>query len=238
MEDKEQPRTRNRQACHHMVKQQEISLIACIAQNGAIGFHNRLLYPIKQDMQRFKMLTTGHTVIMGRKTYLSLPNGPLPNRRNIIVSKTMMKEQSEGTVKEQSAGMASANEAESKNRELSHASAPQYEVCRSLEEALSRCRDQDEKEVFIIGGAMLYRSALSLATRLYLTIVEDTTQQADTFFPLTANEVECLNQAGWKKVKEETHDEGGLTFRFVDLEKCLKNVKIKTTNHAEQIIRF
>lgn len=220
MEDKEQPRTRNRQACHHMVKQQEISLIACIAQNGAIGFHNHLLYPIRQDMQRFKMLTTGHTVIMGRKTYLSLPNGPLPNRRNIIVSKTMMKGQNGGMMMEQSAGMASGNEAESKNRELSHASAPQYEVCRSLEEALSRCRDQGEKEVFIIGGAMLYRSALSLATRLYLTIVEDTPQQADTFFPLTANEVECLNQAGWKKVKEETHDEGKLTFRFVDLEKC------------------
>lgn len=220
MEDKEQPRTRNRQACHHMVKLQEISLIACIAQNGAIGFHNHLLYPIRQDMQRFKMLTTGHTVIMGRMTYLSLPNGPLPNRRNIIVSKTMMKEQNGGMMMEQSAGMASGNEAEAKNRELSHASAPQYEVCRSLEEALSRCRDQGEKEVFIIGGAMLYRSALSLATRLYLTIVEDTPQQADTFFPLTANEVECLNQAGWKKVKEETHDEGGLTFRFVDLEKC------------------
>lgn len=220
MEDKEQPRTRNRQACHHMVKQQEISLVACIAQNGAIGFHNHLLYPIRLDMQRFKMLTTGHTVIMGRMTYMSLPNGPLPNRHNIIVSKTMMKEQSGGMRKEQSEGMASANEAESKNRELSHASAPQYEVCRSLEEALSRCRDQGEKEVFIIGGAMLYRSALSLATRLYLTIVEDTPQQADTFFPLTANEVECLNRAGWTKVKEETHDEGGLTFRFVDLEKC------------------
>ena len=203
-----------------MVKQQEISLIACIAQNGAIGFHNHLLYPIRQDMQRFKTLTTGHTVIMGRMTYLSLPNGPLPNRRNIIVSKTMMKEQSAETIKEQSAGMTSANEAESKNRELSHASAPQYEVCRSLEEALSRCHDQGEKKVFIIGGAMLYRSALSLATRLYLTIVEDTPQQADTFFPLTANEVECLNRAGWTKVKEETHDEGGLTFRFVDLEKC------------------
>lgn len=220
MEDKEQPRTRNRQACHHMVKQQEISLIACIAQNGAIGFHNRLIYPIRLDMQRFKMLTTGHTVIMGRMTYLSLPNGPLPNRRNIIVSKTMMKEQNEGMMKGQNEGMASANEAESKNRDLSHASAPQYEVCRSLEEALSRCCDQGEKEVFIIGGAMLYRSALSLATRLYLTIVEDTPQQADSFFPLTANEVECLNRAGWTKVKEETHDEGGLTFRFVDLEKC------------------
>lgn len=78
MEDKEQPRTRNRQACHHMVKQQEISLIACIAQNGAIGFHNHLLYPIRQDMQRFKTLTTGHTVIMGRMTYLRCPTDLCP----------------------------------------------------------------------------------------------------------------------------------------------------------------
>ena len=189
-----------------------INIICAVARDRAIGYNNGLLFRLSADLRRFKQLTTGHTVIMGRMTYLSLPNGSLPNRRNIIVSKTMRKEQS--------AEMTSANEAESKNRELSHASALQYEVCRSLEEALSRCRDQGEKEVFIIGGAMLYRSALSLATRLYLTIVEDTPQQADAFFPLTANEVECLNQAGWKKVKEETHNEGKLTFRFVDLEKC------------------
>ena len=72
-----------------MVKQQEISLIACIAQNGAIGFHNHLLYPIRQDMQRFKTLTTGHTVIMGRRTFESLPKGALPNRRNIVLSRTV-----------------------------------------------------------------------------------------------------------------------------------------------------
>ena len=69
-----------------------LSIIACISQtNRAIGHQNRLLYHIKSDLTRFRELTTGHTIIMGRKTYESLPNGALPHRRNIVVS-TSMKE--------------------------------------------------------------------------------------------------------------------------------------------------
>ena len=174
-----------------MVMQQDISLIACIAQNGAIGYQNQLLYYLRQDMLRFKTLTTGHTIIMGKMTYLSLPNGALPNRRNLIVSQTMKQR---------------ANEAKAT-----------YEVFNSLNEAIERSKVQGENEVFIIGGAMLYRNALPYATRLYLTIVEDIPQQADCFFPLTAEETEKLQEQGWKKVKEETHSEGNLTFRFVDM---------------------
>lgn len=67
-----------------------LSIIACISQtNRAIGYQNRLLYHIKSDLTRFRELTTGHTIIMGRKTYESLPNGALPHRRNIIVSNSM-----------------------------------------------------------------------------------------------------------------------------------------------------
>lgn len=67
-----------------------LSIIACISQtNRAIGYQNRLLYHIKSDLTRFRELTTGHTIIMGRKTYESLPNGALPHRRNIIVSSSM-----------------------------------------------------------------------------------------------------------------------------------------------------
>lgn len=66
-----------------------ISLIAAIDLNRAIGFHNKLLFHIDNDMKRFKALTTGHTIIMGRHTYESLPNGALPNRRNIIISTTL-----------------------------------------------------------------------------------------------------------------------------------------------------
>ena len=67
-----------------------LSIIACISQtNRAIGYQNRLLFHIKSDLTRFRELTTGHTIIMGRKTYESLPNGALPHRRNIVVSNSM-----------------------------------------------------------------------------------------------------------------------------------------------------
>lgn len=67
-----------------------LSIIACISQtNRAIGYQNRLLYHIKSDLTRFRELTTRHAIIMGRKTYESLPNGALPHRRNIVVSRSM-----------------------------------------------------------------------------------------------------------------------------------------------------
>ena len=67
-----------------------LSIIACISQtNRAIGYQNRLLYHIKSDLTRFRELTMGHTIIMGRKTYESLPNGALPHRRNIVVSRSI-----------------------------------------------------------------------------------------------------------------------------------------------------
>ena len=67
-----------------------LSIIACISKvHRAIGYKNRLLYAIPSDMTRFRMLTTGHTIIMGRKTFESLPNGALPHRRNIVISKTI-----------------------------------------------------------------------------------------------------------------------------------------------------
>lgn len=64
-----------------------ISIIVAIARNGAIGFRNKLLYWLPNDLKRFKSLTTGHTIIMGRKTFESLPKGALPNRRNIVLTR-------------------------------------------------------------------------------------------------------------------------------------------------------
>lgn len=64
-----------------------LSIIVAIARNHAIGFENKLLYWLPNDLKRFKALTTGHTVIMGRKTFESLPKGALPNRRNIVLSR-------------------------------------------------------------------------------------------------------------------------------------------------------
>lgn len=64
----------------------QINIIACLDQNGAIGYKNRLLFHIRKDMERFKQLTLNHTIVMGRKTYDSLPHGALPLRRNIVIT--------------------------------------------------------------------------------------------------------------------------------------------------------
>ena len=65
-----------------------ISIIAAVARNRAIGYKNKLIYWLPNDLKRFKALTTSHTIIMGRNTYLSLPKGALPNRRNVVLSRT------------------------------------------------------------------------------------------------------------------------------------------------------
>lgn len=65
-----------------------ISIIAAVAQNRAIGKENKLIYWLPNDLKRFKQLTTGHTIIMGRKTFESLPKGALPNRRNIVLTRS------------------------------------------------------------------------------------------------------------------------------------------------------
>ena len=66
-----------------------INIIAAVAKNRAIGFQNKLIYWLPNDLKRFKALTTGHTIVMGRNTYLSLPKGALPNRRNVVLSTTV-----------------------------------------------------------------------------------------------------------------------------------------------------
>ena len=65
----------------------KLALIAAIARNNAIGFENKLIYWLPNDLKRFKELTTGHTIIMGSNTFRSLPKGALPNRRNIVLSR-------------------------------------------------------------------------------------------------------------------------------------------------------
>lgn len=66
-----------------------INIIAAVARNRAIGNGNKLLYWLPNDLKRFKSLTTGHTIIMGHNTFLSLPKGALPNRRNIVLSRSV-----------------------------------------------------------------------------------------------------------------------------------------------------
>ena len=141
-----------------------ISIIAAVARNRAIGYENKLIYWLPNDLKRFKALTTGHTIIMGRNTFLSLPKGALPNRRNIVLTR-------------------------------SQKAFPGCDVYTSLEDALAHC-DKDE-DVFIIGGASVYRQAILLADRLCLTEINDTPEKADTFFPPYDD---------WKEISREDHE--------------------------------
>lgn len=143
-----------------------ISIIAAVDRQLAIGFQNKLLYWLPNDLKRFKALTTGHTIVMGRKTFESLPKGALPNRRNIVLSTR------------------------------SGVSYPGAETYSSLEAALQHC-DADE-QVFIIGGASLYKQALDLADELLLTEVDDVASQADAYFPAVDPDV-------WQEKSKEIH---------------------------------
>ena len=174
-----------------------LSIIACISKvHRAIGYKNRLLYAIPSDMTRFRMLTTGHTIIMGRKTFESLPNGALPNRRNIVISKT----------REQITGCEVCSS-------LEEALAARKEEVGSKEAAASKeaiGSKEASDECFIIGGASIYEQALPFADKLYLTIVEKEPEHTDTFFPE-------INPAEWEVTEKEMRNENGLPFTFLTL---------------------
>ena len=118
-----------------------ISIIVAIADNNAIGRNNELLWHISEDLKRFKRITAGHKVVMGRNTFLSLPekNRPLKDRTNIVIS-DIPGESFEGC-----------------------------EMAGSIEEALEMC--PPEEECFVIGGGMIYRQFLRHADKLYITRV-------------------------------------------------------------------
>jgi dihydrofolate reductase len=131
-----------------------LSCIVAVADNGVMGRGNGLPWRLSADLKRFKGLTTGHTLIMGRKTFESIGR-PLPNRTSIVLTRDRGYEP------------------------------PGAVVVHSLEEALERCRG--EQEVFAIGGAAVFREALPRAQRLYFTRVHADVA-GDVLFPDTTLE--------------------------------------------------
>lgn len=137
-----------------------INIIVACTKNGAIGRNNELLYHLKEDLKNFKTLTTNNVVIMGRKTMESLPKFPLENRINVLLSK---------------------------NDKLKE----NHVVFDSLEKALEYCNEtHTDKEVFIIGGGQVYKEVIDkdLADNLYMTIIDEVVEDADTFFPFLDKE--------------------------------------------------
>jgi dihydrofolate reductase len=132
-----------------------ISIVVAVGQNRELGKDGKLLWHIPEDMKRFKALTLGHPVVMGRKTFesiIAILGKPLPGRTNIVVTRDQ-NWQYEGVL-----------------------------VFHSLEEALAKARELDQEEIHIGGGADLYAQALPFVDRLYLTLIDDA-KEADTFFP-------------------------------------------------------
>jgi dihydrofolate reductase len=158
-----------------MLGMSKLSLIAAVAQNGVIGLDNTLPWHLPEDLKRFRALTTGHHIIMGRKTYESL-NRLLPDRTTVIVTRN-----------------------------------PDYAVegaliAHSLESAIAMAGD--DPEIFLIGGAELYRDGLRLADTLYMTEVHQEFA-GDAWFPE-------WNRQHWREAARERHTSAkGLPFSYV-----------------------
>lgn len=155
-----------------------VSIIAAHDDNLGIGKNNQLPWQISADLKRFKKITSGHPVIMGRITYESIGK-PLSNRHNIIITRD-------------------------KNYSVSNC-----QVVHSLKEAIKLAKTNDNQEIFIIGGGEIYKQALPLANKLYLTHVYGDFN-CDTFFPDYPN---------FNLVKKTKHSEGQQKFVYLTLVK-------------------
>lgn len=164
-----------------------VAAVVAIGRNRELGKGNRLLWRIPSDVQRFRDLTRGHPLIMGRKTFesiLSYRGTPLPDRTNIVITRDRAYDVSQY--------------------------GDEVVVAHSLEEALDIAKDKPgSEEIHIGGGAALYQEAMPHITKLYLTLI-DGSKEADTFFP-------PYEQDFTKKVFEEAHEWEGIRYRYVDL---------------------
>lgn len=132
----------------------KLSLIAAMSQNRVIGKNGKLPWHLPSDLKRFRELTEGKTVIIGRKTYESIVahiGGPLPKRNSIVISRDK---------------------------------AYRAEGCTVVSSFTEACRavEHPDEEVFVIGGEMIYNEALDFADKIYLTLVH-TVIDGDAFFP-------------------------------------------------------
>ncbi len=165
-----------------MADKARIVIVAALSRKRhAIGRENGLLWHIPDDMRRFKELTAHHPVVMGRKTFESIVailGTPLPGRPNIVITRNPVYTY-DGVV-----------------------------VVSSLEEGLQKAQELDQEEIHIGGGYEIYKQALPLVDRLYLTLVDDE-PDADTFFPDFEDDFAPT-------AEHEKRDHNGLSYQWVD----------------------
>ena len=165
-----------------------LSIIACISQtNRAIGYQNRLLYHIKSDLTRFRELTTGHTIIMGRKTYESLPNGALPHRRNIVVSRSLKEMEGCEVYPNLEAALKAAEGEFGETFIIGGESIYRQSLAAAHKLYLT-----------VVDDTKINNNAAA----------NDAPQQADAFFPE-------INPEEWELIEKEMRNENGLSFSFL-----------------------
>lgn len=171
----------------------KICIIAAIGENRELGKDNKLLWHIPEDLKRFKELTLGHSVIIGRKTFESIGR-PLPNRTNIIVTRDK-DYKAEGCI-------------------VTHSIEEAIKAARETTSGVSIESDAFNKpldRVFIIGGAQIYQQSIKFADRLYLTLVHASFPDADAFFPDYS--------AFTKVIAKGIRSSAGYKYTFLELER-------------------
>jgi dihydrofolate reductase len=158
-----------------------VSIIVAIAENYAIGKQGDLLCHLPADLKHFKEITSGKTVLMGERTFFSLPKHPLPNRRNIVLTDV------KGKTFEGAEAVYSIDE--------------MMETIGKWKMENGKWVDKDghQEEAFVIGGGMVYRQMMPLADKLYITHIHHSWPDADTFFPE-------IKAEDWKQVSAEKHE--------------------------------
>lgn len=167
-----------------------ISIIAAMGRNRELGAKNALMWHIPGELPRFKQITMGHPIIMGRKTFESIGR-VLPGRANIVITRDTSFAR-DGIIVCSSVEQA-------------------IEFGKEAEENRLRQGSGESMEIFIIGGGQIYEQALRLTDKLYLTLVDKEFPEADTFFP-KYKEFD-------KVIFEEEGESEGLKYKFVTLEK-------------------
>ncbi len=155
-----------------------ISLIAAIGKNYELGKDNKLIWNLKNDMKFFKNTTLNHTVVMGYNTYLSIGR-PLPLRRNVVLVHD--------------------------KKLLNDSNLVVYD---DINELIKKEFQDNDEEKFVIGGASLYKYFYNYADRMYLTLIESTCNEADSFFPE-------IDEKDWNKKIIENNKENDLNYSFV-----------------------
>ncbi len=179
-----------------MIMATRICAVVAIGKNRELGLGGKLLWHIPDDLKRFRELTRGHPIVMGRKTFESIVSylgHPLPERQNIVVTR--------------SARYDLGNPLPS----LEAYQFPNVFVVGSLEEGIEKAKGLDQEEIHIGGGAEIYKQALPYIDKLYLTRI-DAEGEADSFFP-------PYEDVFTKKVFEEKHEWNGIKYTWVDLER-------------------